>query len=301
MILKYYEGANFGDAINPIIFKQLLPDFFDDDESTIFLGIGSVLGFIKGDENTRKIIVFSSGFAYDDAPKIDSRYDIRCVRGPLTASSLNIDPNLAITDGAALIRSLPEFMKPLDKKYKFSFIPHHVSDKMFDRWVPLFNEMGVNYISPRGNPVDVIKQIRQSECILAEAMHGAIISDSLRIPWIPVKMFEHINDFKWKDWLLSLEMDYNPVRIFRLYNNEWIRWIINDKLKIKEESILNRTASLIYRNYQNIHLEKKFKSELTQIMSYTEPALSKDSILIQKESRLLEELDKVKHDYLDRL
>lgn len=297
MVLKYYEGANFGDAINPLIFSRLLPGFFDGDESVLFLGIGSILGFIKGDENTEKIIVFSSGFAYDHVPVVDSVYDIRCVRGPLTASALKLDPSKAVTDGAVLIRSLQEFKKPVEKKFKYSFIPHHVSEKMFDRWEIVFKELGINYISPQLNPEKVVEQIRQSECILSEAMHGAIFADSFRIPWIPLKMFEHVNDFKWRDWMLSVGMEYNPVRLSRLYNKEWIKRIMNDKLRFNEESMINGISSSMYRSFQSLYLENRFMKELSRIIKNTEPLLSRESVLKSKEARLLQILDDLKRDY----
>jgi len=297
MVLKYYEGANFGDAINPLIFNSLLPGFFNGDEKIWFLGIGSTLGFIKGDEKTERIIVFSTGFAYDTVPVPDNKYDIRCVRGPLTAKALKLDRKSFITDGAVLLRSLPEFKQTVEKKYKFSFIPHHLSEGMFDRWKNLFHESGIHFINPGNAPVKVIEQIRQSECIIAEAMHGAIIADTFRIPWIPVKMFEHINEFKWRDWLLSVEMDYQPQRIFRMYNSEWIRWIIYDKLSLSQSSIPNNIISNIYRVYQNSILESKFRHDLRKITENTEPFLSRDDILVSKEARLLEELEKVRKEY----
>lgn len=298
MILTYYKGNNFGDAINPKIFNHLLPGFFDDDPSELFLGIGSILGFKKGDKNTKKLIVFSSGFAYDEPPVINERYDIRCVRGPMTASLLKIEKSKVITDGAILLRQLPEFQKEQAKKFKFSYIPHFRSEQMFDRWDEVFKMLGVNYISPIIDPIEVIRQIRESECVITEAMHGAIIADTFRIPWIPVRMFKHINNFKWQDWLLSMEMEkkYKPHILPRIYNMNWIQWIIWDKFKISQKSIFNKTISYTYRCYQNQRLERKFQSILNKVMNI-QPFLSKDSVLKQKEEQLLEILDGIRRDY----
>ncbi len=297
MILTYYKGKNFGDAINPMLFNHLLPGFFDDDPSELFLGIGSILGFEKGDKHTKKLIVFSSGFAYDDPPVIDERYDIRCVRGPMTASELKIDKSKAVTDGALLLRQLPEFQSEQPKKYKFSFIPHYHSEQMFDRWEKVLKPIDVHYISPAINPVDVIQQIRQSECIITEAMHGAIIANSFRVPWIPVRMFAHINTFKWQDWMLSLEMEnYNPHVLPRIYNMGWIQWIIRDKFNISQKSIANQAIAHTYRGYQNQRLESKFRMVMKKIMNH-QPFLSKDQVLLIREEQLLEILNGIKSDY----
>jgi len=297
MVLKYYEGANFGDAINPLIFNDLLPGFFDNDEKTWFMGIGSTLGFIRADETTKKIIVFSTGYAYDSPPVPDKRYDFRCVRGPLTAGVLKLKDKKYITDGAILLRSLPQFRNKTHKSYKYSFIPHHLSESMYDRWKELFNESGINYISPATEPLKAIELIRQSEFVITEAMHGAIIADAFRVPWIPLKMFEHINEFKWRDWLLSMNMEYVPERIFRLYNQEWISWVVHDKLGISQSAFSNRLLSGIYRSYQGSILEMRFRNALRKIIEKAEPRLSMDHLAGLKEEQLLEELDSVKKEY----
>src|SRR5436190_19716735 len=101
MRLRYFESKNFGDALNPHLFNRLLPNFFDDDPSTDFFGIGSILGFNMFKNANRKII-FSSGFAYGTKPTIDDTFDIFCVRGPLTAKALSLSEKLAIADGGIL-------------------------------------------------------------------------------------------------------------------------------------------------------------------------------------------------------
>ena len=45
MKLYYYRDpvGNFGDDLNPWIWTTLLPDFLDDDDTDLFLGIGTVI------------------------------------------------------------------------------------------------------------------------------------------------------------------------------------------------------------------------------------------------------------------
>ena len=197
-LIYYQKNKNFGDALNPYIFNKLIPNFFDEDPSSIFLGIGSILQFNFSE--ARKKAVFSTGFAYGEVPKIDSSYDIFCVRGPLTAERIGIDPKLAITDGAALLRNF-EFPEK-KKKYKVSFMPHHQSDYYYD-WKGVCDRVGFNYINPISPFLDIIDTIKSSDIIIAEAMHAAIVADTFRVPWIPVKMYPIINEFKWKDWTFN--------------------------------------------------------------------------------------------------
>ena len=297
MILTYYKGNNFGDAMNPMIFNHLLPGFFDDDPAEHFLGIGSILGFEKGDRETKKLIVFSSGFAYDQPPVIDDRYDIRCVRGPMTASVLKLDKSKAVTDGAVLLRHLPEFQSDTEKKYKYSYVPHHESELIFDRWEPFFDYLDIHFISPANDPMKIVNDIRQSECVYAESLHAAIVADAFRVPWIPVNMFWHINSFKWQDWMLSMEMeDYKPYNLPRIYNMRWIRLIIQDKLGLSRNNYLNKITSQLYRAYQTHLYEKKFV-EIMKNIAGKEPLLSKDAVIKRKSDQLLEILEGVKKDY----
>lgn len=299
MILTYYrEEPNFGDAINPIIFDHFMPGFFDDDPKSVFLGIGSILGLYSGTEATDRIIVFSSGYAYGDMPAADKRYDIRCVRGPNTARVLNLDPGLAVTDGAVLLRHIPGYEQVGEKKYPFSIVPHHMSEKMFHKWNDVFQEAGLNHISPKMNAPEAIRQIRQSECILAEAMHAAIIADCYRIPWIPVKMFGHINSFKWEDWTLSMGMNYSPHSTPSLFNDMHIRQVLHEKMPW-DKGIMAAAIAPAYKTYQHYHKERKFISAIKQIMQ-KQPLLSKESLLQSKTSQLLDILESIRIDYTSR-
>src|SRR5690606_28992893 len=58
----------------------------------------------------------------------------------------------------------------------------------------------------------VINEIACSEKIIAGAMHGAIVADALRIPWVRLRFGIHgfespaTSELKWKDWMLSLNL-----------------------------------------------------------------------------------------------
>jgi len=47
-------------------------------------------------------------------------------------------------------------------------------------------------------------------------MHGAIVADALRVPWLPVCCNDDILAFKWQDWLSTLKLPYEPSRITSL-------------------------------------------------------------------------------------
>ena len=85
-------------------------------------------------------------------------------------------------------------------------------------WSLVCSRAGMRLISCHQSVDSVIEDILQCDVLLTEAMHGAIVADALRIPWIPVTCNAHILGFKWRDWLSSLRMTYEPTHISPLFD-----------------------------------------------------------------------------------
>lgn len=211
MKLTYFQGTptNFGDELNVTVWQSLLPaDFFDQDSDVLFLGIGSIIQDIYP-KNVRKVVV-GSGFAgaYSTRPDVhDGTWDIRFVRGPETCKALDLSPDLAITDAAVLLRAT-ELPKPASG-IGVAFIPHYESVER-GAWQRVCDLAGIHFIDPTGSTETVLAEIRGAELVIAEAMHGAIVSDALRTPWIGVKTMHHVHRKKWFDWTASLDIKYQP-------------------------------------------------------------------------------------------
>lgn len=209
MKLIYHRGQNFGDALNPLIFEHFLNDGALNESSDIeLLGIGTIFGLKQSE---LKKVVFSSGISDDEAtygaiPQIDGKYDIRAVRGPLTAELLNISTRLAVTDGAALVAKVfPRSIMSVPSQV--GFIPHHKSLDFYSDWETVANSAGLTFLDIRQKPKSFLRQLWTCEAVITEAMHGAIVADTYSIPWIPIKLYSHINEFKWMDWAASVRVD----------------------------------------------------------------------------------------------
>lgn len=200
------DGGNFGDDLNVWLWERLFPGLFDTDNRVLFVGIGTILDSTLDNGKTK--VVFGSGVGYGRPPHIDERWRFYFVRGPLTAKTLSIDPDLAITDAAYCVRLLAA--PGVAKRYRASFMCHHASHPDVN-WKGLCERAGLNFISPLAPIGEVIDAIVQSEVVIAEAMHGAIIADAFRVPWIPVRYGYRSLDFKWQDWCQSLGLSYQPV------------------------------------------------------------------------------------------
>jgi succinoglycan biosynthesis protein ExoV len=211
--LHYYRHpngiTNFGDELNPWIWSELLPGCFDDNPDTLFYGIGTLLRPSATDQ-ARRLVVMGSGAGYfDDFPVVDERWNIYCVRGPLTASHLGIDPAFAVTDPAYLVREVVG--KSSGVGNEVGYMPHITQvDKYWDAVCP---KLGLSLIDPRAKPQITVEKIRHCRLLITEALHGAIVADALGVPWIPVASNPLILPFKWRDWLAGVGLSYEPYRL----------------------------------------------------------------------------------------
>lgn len=279
MKLFYYQENNFGDQLNAWLWDKLIPRVLDNDESAAFIGIGTLLNdqLPLKTKNARLRVIFGTGAGYGQGiPQIDESYKIYCVRGPLTAKALEVDNKFAVTDGAILIRKI--YNDHSEKLYKFSYVPHY--EMAGEGWRLVCERLGFGYIDPRWPIKKVLSCISQSEVILAEAMHGAIIADSLRVPWIPVISHSTILSFKWQDWCQSIDVEYKPLYIDRLHHPR------------QKLDILSPTR--LVRDWLR---QKKASSQLLNIANTTRPTLSSDIRVDSLTQQMYETLQKFNQDW----
>lgn len=207
----YFRGRipNFGDDLNALIWPKLIPEALHDDGSnTMLLGIGSIL-FDTFPPALRKVVIGSGYAGYTPKPDVDDKWTFYFVRGPRTAAALGLDPDLAITDAAILLRLAYPELGRASKKYPVSFMPHWESAE-FGTWKEVTDAAGINLIDPRSTVEDTLEQLSATELLITEAMHGAIAADALRVPWVPVTPNNKQHHFKWLDWCDSLSIPYRP-------------------------------------------------------------------------------------------
>ncbi len=211
--LHYYRDdfGNFGDDLNPWLWNRLLPGQVSEAAAGTLVGVGTIL---NGNLPAGPKLIAGSGVGYGVAPKVDDSWDIRFVRGPRTARALGLHSSMAITDPAYLLRN---FVEPVVTRGDTVFIPHHVSAMLAD-WRAVSTAAGMTYVDPCGGFMRVIEAIRRARLVVTCAMHGAILADALRTPWVRVNAYPHINDFKWQDWGESVGVDVTATRLPALHD-----------------------------------------------------------------------------------
>ena len=199
--------GNFGDDLNLWLWPRLLPGIFDVDDGRLFLGIGTLLNH-RLPASVPKV-VFGTGVGYGEAPVLDESLKIYCVRGPLSARALQLPERFSITDPAIMVRKLPVPSAP-KRVSDLSFMPHHrtMGSIPWERYCRL---SGIQLIDPRGPLLTTLKAIRGTTLLVTESLHGAIVADTLRVPWLPIRVFPMVLDFKWEDWCASIGLSYRPI------------------------------------------------------------------------------------------
>ncbi len=213
MKLYFYRGKapNFGDELNLTMWQHLLPNgFFDGDEAELFLGIGSIL-FDRFPGPQRKVVVGSGWGAYTAKPDVhDGTWDVLFVRGPRTAEALGLDPRCAVGDAAILLRETP--LPPPKPGVGPAFMPHFDSVER-GNWPEACRLAGITYIDPTGDVDDIIATLRGATVVVTEAMHGAIVADALRTPWVAMRPIQAAHRYKWHDWAEALGVALRPHRL----------------------------------------------------------------------------------------
>jgi succinoglycan biosynthesis protein ExoV len=216
MKLHYFHSphGNFGDDLNGWLWPKLLPGLWDEGEDDItFVGVGTILNRLIPPSRVK--IVFGSGVGYSPLPQglDDGSWHFLAVRGPLSARAAGLPPEKVITDGAILLAEVDGLTKPLDQRTGgVVFIPH-VSSTETGAWEAICERLGITYIDPRWDFHDVFRLIGNARLALTEAMHGAIVADTLRVPFVPLVTSREISSFKWMDWALSMDIPYRPIRL----------------------------------------------------------------------------------------
>ena len=114
-------------------------------------------------------------------------------------------------------------------------------------------------------------------------MHGAIVADALRVPWIPVHTDTNILSFKWQDWCLSTGVEYVPNHLSEFLVPIW----------------KYQKPKGFYPNLRHWAKMKLVGVELKRITRKARPTLSQNKVLERLVGRLEEQIDEFKRERIN--
>ena len=287
MKLVFFRGKvpNFGDELNLHVWPALLPDgFLDEDESELFVGIGSIIGDHLPSQS-RKFVMGSGYAGYMGLPDVhDGTWDIRFVRGPNTARTLGIDPGLSICDSAILLRAMD--LPPPQAGVDVAFMPHYESLER-GNWAQACRQAGITLIDATEPVEKVLGHIKGARLLITEAMHGAIVADALRTPWIGARPIYGGHHKKWLDWAGALDID---VRLNPLKPSSVLEFYIGRTGRGGSLGKVGRFSASPLAGLPNRMLTEAAAHHLDE-MAQLEPQLSSDAAIRRATERAQEAVD----------
>ncbi|MDS1309932.1 polysaccharide pyruvyl transferase family protein [Marinobacter xiaoshiensis] len=280
-----FNSSNFGDDINPYLIRQLFNSSIIESKDICIVGIGTLLNKKNVDRLSpyTKKIVFSTGVGYGDVPSnFDESWEFVCVRGPKSASQLGLSADKAVCDGAILLSDFYPIIAESDKKIEKIFIPHLKTHWAAGRALrKIVERAGYFYLSPDVPTDFFVEKVSIAKVVVTEAMHGAILADTMRVPWIPVSIHEHLS-FKWEDWFSSLGLQYENYRI-------------SPPIWNPAKNDLKRVIKLPYQFSKECLVEAKFRL----LLHTCQAVLSDEAVLKSKKISLYNSVEYINKKYGD--
>ncbi|WP_417241146.1 MULTISPECIES: polysaccharide pyruvyl transferase family protein [Pseudomonadota] len=278
-------SGNVGDDFSEWLFKKALGSRIQKGGNTLLFGVGSILSKHFDDEFRKSCdqncVVFGSGARGPAHLPDTSRgaWKFYCVRGPLTASLMRLDPKLAMSDPAILAPLLIP-AKEIPKRY-VGIVPYYTASE--DAWEKVAKRLGWKVISPHLQIEQFVAELSSCTSVWCESMHGAIFADAYRIPWRPISGTSlpsegRTHAFKWTDWCSSVGLSFDPMHSFS-FGKAGDSAYLGGKKIIKASILANR-------------LEKEKKLDRHQ--------LSELSVLQSRQEQLIEALQKMSWEQTGR-
>jgi succinoglycan biosynthesis protein ExoV len=285
VILYQWRGAhrNFGDELNSLLWPRLLPDFFDQDEATSFLGIGSILDN-RHDATAMKLVAGSGYGGYQPQIVLDETWIVHWVRGERTARLLGLPPTLGIGDPASLVPLVG--LTPAREDRDIGFIPHFES-AVRGAWQEVAAKAGATLIDPRDDPLTVIAAIGKCRVVMSEALHGIIVADALRVPWIAIRPLAPIHRPKWFDWAETLKLRIEFAALLPSTALERAHLTHLSRFHLGRR-VLHHQAARLHGLARQRHIDRAALALRAIIRA--EPQLSRSTLLQDAQSRMMEKI-----------
>jgi succinoglycan biosynthesis protein ExoV len=285
VILYQWRGAhrNFGDELNSLLWPRLLPDFFDQDEATRFLGIGSILDN-RHDATPVKLVAGSGYGGYQPQIVLDESWIIHWVRGERTARLLGLPPGLGIGDPASLVPVIG--LTPAREDRDVGFIPHFESAAR-GAWQEVAAKAGVTLIDPRDDPHAVIAAIGKCRVVMSEALHGIIVADALRVPWIAIRPLAPIHRPKWFDWAETLDLKIEFAGLLPSTALERAHLTHLSRFHLGRR-VLHHQAARLHGIARQRHIDRAALA--LKAITRAEPQLSRSTLLQDAQARMMEKI-----------
>lgn len=201
---------NFGDAIVPAFWENVMPEVFSARPNETLLSIGTILN-MQIPAKAQKV-VFGSAWHWGHKPVLDRTWTVFGVRDFTTADALRLQPQYAIGDPLYLLKAHPYERRDWGIVYMphYTLLNIHPIDQLQRALAP-----NITVLDPTRSHLDSFNIIASAKLVITGAMHGAIAADANRVPWVTCFNSPAIFYGKWSAWFEMIDVDVDhlaPVR-----------------------------------------------------------------------------------------
>lgn len=159
-------------------------------------------------------------------------------------------------------------------------------------WQDATARAGLHYIDPCGDVERVITDILASDLVVTEAMHGAIVADALRVPWIPVRPLQAPHRGKWLDWATALDVHLRPQALAASNALEYAISLTASKPRVQA---LRRRGQRLRRLGRGSFTRRAATSLIAA--SKGPVHLSADAAIERAHGRMIDQLERLRRDF----
>jgi len=273
----YVNPQNMGDLLNELIIPKITSRNVEQCLNPLayhVMGIGSCgssawtnrfenpglsikakdyLKIVGGKFNHKPYAIWGTGFFKDFSNRnlklIRDNVSFIAVRGALSQriieKSLGKSIHPVLCDGGILASEL--ISAPVKKKYRIGFVPHFKEHQISEEkgLTKMLSQMeDAIIIDLRNEPISVINQIAECECIVSSSLHGCIVADSFHIPNIRVRISDIPGSgFKFDDYYSGFGIE-SPELVIKDISDFPNQQQIIDKYKIDAQLVEKKKTDM---------------------------------------------------------
>jgi pyruvyltransferase len=204
------HGANFGDAVSPMIVKALSGKRIHKvREAGVprLLACGSIIKWARPGDS-----IWGTGHA-SISHETAHGVQVHAVRGPITRASLQAHavPCPPVYGDPAILLPFLYGPRTAKRRYKLGVVPHYVDHLHAESVLRnIMKSEDVLMIDVQSGPANVIDSICSCEVIASSSLHGIIAAEAYGIPSVWVEFGDGISGggMKFRDYYLGLRDEF---------------------------------------------------------------------------------------------
>lgn len=201
---------NFGDYLSPLIVEAVSGERVEYAplSEADMMAIGTILANERKAKRflwKRRLHVWGSGCGQPDE-RFSNRHHYHAVRGVETLNRIQGEISPPALGDPGLLSPMLLSRLP-SKKHKLGFVPHYVDQRLPSALKFREQFAAVHFIDVFSPPLQVIKEIAESDFVISSSLHGLVVADAFAVPNVRVRLSSGLLDeLKFDDYYSAFNL-----------------------------------------------------------------------------------------------